>query len=192
MHDGLKRTENGDGNVRHFLLSIELLQLFLVTFMVKVEKDYGVVGQRIAVVAFLFEPGVFSSAKAAPIVDEPVIPTANVFFVTAMIKPLHFAIGIRGIVEQTVDNFPYSQITGRIKFMHLIEFTNKMRHRPVAEPLIFHAATYVLIFREDNAIEMVCTRKQNHWQRMTEAIPVSGSWYPETLMSWFWSSLHIE
>jgi hypothetical protein len=72
--------------------------------MVKVKKNSAVIREDLAILTFFVKPAVLLAAQQAPIVDDPVIPASHVFFIPTVVETCHFAVGIAGLEEQTMDH----------------------------------------------------------------------------------------
>ena len=63
-------------------------------FVIKIKKDNTVIRDCLTVIALLPHTAVLFPTNLAPIIDEPVITSANIFLKSALIQTLHFAISI--------------------------------------------------------------------------------------------------
>lgn len=85
------------GNIKKHLFGF--FKFLLIFLMIQIKEYNAIIRELFASIAFLLEPLIFLTAKAAPVIDEPIIPAPHILFKPAVIQPLHFPICIGGVVE---------------------------------------------------------------------------------------------
>lgn len=98
---------------------LELLHVF---FMVEVKEDDTVIRDGLAVFTVFLLPLIFLAAPPAPVIDDPVVPAADILFETTPVNAVHFAVGIIRIGKQAVNHLHDAAVAARIAVFYLLKF----------------------------------------------------------------------
>ena len=94
--------------------------------MIKIQKDDTIVRDSLAILALLFQATVLLPAELAPIINDPVIPFADIFLKPPLIQPVHFTISIFRFSDDTFDNPLNPFEAGRVRLLYFLQFLKKM------------------------------------------------------------------
>lgn len=83
-------------------------------FMIQIKKDDTPVRHQITMVALTNQFFSFFAAYLAPMVNDPIVAAAYIFFKPAMVFSMHYAISIGRIFQKSSYNFTNTFIGGRI------------------------------------------------------------------------------
>jgi hypothetical protein len=92
----------------------DALKLVDLVLVVNLEKDNAVVRDAVAIPATVLHLAGLPAAQLAPVINQTVIPTSNVFFQPAVKLPVHPTIGICRVHQQSIDHLEDPGMPGRI------------------------------------------------------------------------------
>lgn len=114
--------------------------------MVDIEEDHTVVLDLMAEAALLLQLLPLLTAEFAPMVDEAIVPPADILFEPAMLPAVHPAVGVSGVSEEPVDYVENSGMPRWVVFLDFFHFCSKCRDGQINE--LHYGSPLTRVFRK--------------------------------------------
>ncbi|OEU51752.1 MAG: hypothetical protein BA871_13510 [Desulfuromonadales bacterium C00003096] len=95
-------------------------------FVIDIKKDDAVVRDGVAMAALIRHATALFATNSAPLVNQPIVATADIFFQTTMVNAAHLVISVTRVEKQSLDNLMDASVTGRILFLDLLQLGGKL------------------------------------------------------------------
>lgn len=96
-------------------------KFFTFVFVVKVKKNDTIIRDGAAIAALFFPFPVLLAAESTPIVNDPIISAAYIFFESSLVKTVHFSIRLLRMQEQAVNDRADALIALRVLLLHFYQ-----------------------------------------------------------------------
>lgn len=102
---------------------LESLHFILVE---EIKENHTIVRDSQTIVTLLGHAALLFPTQLAPIVDDPIIASADIFFVTSPVLPVHLAVGIVRLNEKAFDDPLDAFVPLRIGVLYSLQFDGKV------------------------------------------------------------------